>query len=77
MLGSLNILATYHMSPYSYLANDYATQLSLLIHHMWTSGSNVLRTLNTLLIEIKNAKVKACQNKSPQSKSMQIFPKQR
>ncbi|KAM3394799.1 hypothetical protein P3S68_003802 [Capsicum galapagoense] len=28
----------YSMPPYSYLATDYGTQLSLFTHHMWIGG---------------------------------------
>jgi photosystem I P700 chlorophyll a apoprotein A1 len=41
MLGSLSIIVAHHMyamPPYSFLAIDYATQLSLFTHHMWIGG---------------------------------------
>nr|YP_010700408.1 photosystem I P700 apoprotein A1 [Phacus arnoldii]WCH63553.1 photosystem I P700 apoprotein A1 [Phacus arnoldii] len=41
MMGSLSIIVAHHMysmPPYSYLATDYATQLSLFTHHMWIGG---------------------------------------
>jgi photosystem I P700 chlorophyll a apoprotein A1 len=41
MMGSLSILVAHHMyamPPYPFLAIDYATQLSLFVHHMWIGG---------------------------------------
>jgi photosystem I P700 chlorophyll a apoprotein A1 len=41
MLGSLSILVSHHMyamPPYPYIAIDYATELSLFVHHMWIGG---------------------------------------
>jgi photosystem I P700 chlorophyll a apoprotein A1 len=41
MLGSVSIIVSHHMyamPPYPYIAIDYATQLSLFVHHMWIGG---------------------------------------
>ncbi|CAN4116014.1 unnamed protein product [Withania somnifera] len=41
MLGSLTIVVAHHMysmPPYSYLATDYGTLLSLFTHNMWIGG---------------------------------------
>jgi len=41
MLGSLSIIVAHHMyamPPYPYISIDYATQVSLFVHHVWIGG---------------------------------------
>merc|ERR1712100_713766 len=41
MLGSLSIIVSHHMyamPPYPFVSIDYATQLSLFVHHQWIGG---------------------------------------